>query len=456
MLAGAAELGLVSGKLKSEHWKLCVPVAFAVSGAAFLIHEANPWLYSRSAFVHHVVRLDAAVGALFPLGAAFKPRSLRVQRRATRSCSSRSRSRSTRSRDVAPVFGHLDPDRGGGAPVRRLLAVAARRRARVPGAALGARDAAADARRRSAQRLGASPRVVRARVRPEREGAPERDPGLRREGQARLRARRACCPATRAPSRCRSGACREGGVHRPLGDDLERQPRRPRRLHVRRARCRRRALSRGVRRLRAEDLGARRPLALLHLPRAPHRRARLPAARAARRRDAGGRAALLPADRRRRGRRARGRDRRVPAPRRGRAPAAVHRRSCTATSRRSRKATRFGAGVRGDGARLRGRRRAALPRVADRAAVAALGRRSCSRSGSAPGSRSRATSPTTAAGCRRSPTGCTCPRRRSGSAGCSRSGSSSGTTASCAGRRSGASPRSPGRSSRSSSRPAST
>ena len=58
MLAGAAELGLVSGKLKSECWKLCVPVALAVSGAAFLIHEANPWLYSRSAFVHHAVRLD--------------------------------------------------------------------------------------------------------------------------------------------------------------------------------------------------------------------------------------------------------------------------------------------------------------------------------------------------------------------------------------------------------------
>ena len=68
MLAGAAELGLVSGKLKSEWWRLCVPLAFAVSGAAFLIHEANPWLYSRSAFVHHACGWILIVGALFPLG----------------------------------------------------------------------------------------------------------------------------------------------------------------------------------------------------------------------------------------------------------------------------------------------------------------------------------------------------------------------------------------------------
>ena len=79
MGAGAAELGLVSGKLRSEYWRLAVPVAFAVSGAAFLIHEANPWLYSRSAFVHHVCGWTLLIGALFPLGAAFKPRSLGLQ-----------------------------------------------------------------------------------------------------------------------------------------------------------------------------------------------------------------------------------------------------------------------------------------------------------------------------------------------------------------------------------------
>ncbi len=111
MLAGAAELGLASGKLRSEWWRLCVPLAFAVSGSAFLIHETNPWLYSRSAFIHHVCGWTLLVGALFPLGAAFKPRSfgfnagyavmfivVAVTLFAVR--------------DVAPIFGHLDPSAG--------------------------------------------------------------------------------------------------------------------------------------------------------------------------------------------------------------------------------------------------------------------------------------------------------------------------------------------------------
>jgi hypothetical protein len=111
MLAGAAELGLVSGKLRNEYWKLAIPIAFAVSGAAFLIHEANPWLYSRSAFVHHFCGWTLLIGALFPLGAAFKPRSLGfnagyalvfvVVAAALYS-----------SRDVAPIFGHLSPTAG--------------------------------------------------------------------------------------------------------------------------------------------------------------------------------------------------------------------------------------------------------------------------------------------------------------------------------------------------------
>ncbi len=111
MFAGAAELGLVSGKLRNELWKLAVPAAFAISGAAFLIHEANPWFYSRSAFVHHVCGWTLLVGALFPLGSAFKPRSLVfnagyglvVVAVAVALYS---------SRDVAPVFGHLAPAAG--------------------------------------------------------------------------------------------------------------------------------------------------------------------------------------------------------------------------------------------------------------------------------------------------------------------------------------------------------
>ncbi len=111
MLAGAAELGLVKGKLRNELWKLAVPAAFAVSGAAFLIHEANPWLYSRSAFIHHVCGWTLLIGALFPLGAAFKPRSpvfntgyaLVVVAVAVTLYA---------ARDVAPVFGHLSPAAG--------------------------------------------------------------------------------------------------------------------------------------------------------------------------------------------------------------------------------------------------------------------------------------------------------------------------------------------------------
>src|SRR3954453_20124785 len=108
MLAGAAELGLVSGKLRNELWKLCVPLAFAVSGAAFLIHEANPWFYARSAFVHHLCGWTLLFGALFPLGSAFKPRSL-VFNGGFALVWVAVAIALYPSRDVAPVFGHFDP-----------------------------------------------------------------------------------------------------------------------------------------------------------------------------------------------------------------------------------------------------------------------------------------------------------------------------------------------------------
>lgn len=111
MAAGAAELGLVSGKLRNEYWKLAVPIAFAVSGAAFLIHEANPWLYSRSAFVHHVCGWTLLVGALFPLGAAFKPRSLVFNAGYALVIVAVAVTLYS-ARDVAPVFGHLSQSAG--------------------------------------------------------------------------------------------------------------------------------------------------------------------------------------------------------------------------------------------------------------------------------------------------------------------------------------------------------
>jgi hypothetical protein len=111
MLSGAAELGLVSGKLKNELWKLAVPVMFAVSGAAFLIHEANPWFYSRSAFVHHVCGWTLLVGALFPLAVAFKPRSIAYNTGYALVIVAIAVVLYT-SRDVSPIFGHLDPSAG--------------------------------------------------------------------------------------------------------------------------------------------------------------------------------------------------------------------------------------------------------------------------------------------------------------------------------------------------------
>jgi hypothetical membrane protein len=111
MLAGGAELGLVSGKLRNELWKLAVPAAFAVSGAAFLIHEANPWLYSRSAFVCHMCGWTLLVGALFPLGAAFKPRSWVFNAGYALVFVAVAVTLFT-ARDVAPIFGHLSPAAG--------------------------------------------------------------------------------------------------------------------------------------------------------------------------------------------------------------------------------------------------------------------------------------------------------------------------------------------------------
>lgn len=76
MLAGAAELGLASGKLHSQYWRLCSALGLAVSGGAFLIHEQQHWLFSRAAFLHHALGWMLIVSAVFPLLQAFRPRSL--------------------------------------------------------------------------------------------------------------------------------------------------------------------------------------------------------------------------------------------------------------------------------------------------------------------------------------------------------------------------------------------
>ena len=68
MVMGAAELGLAKGKLTSRWWRLAAPVGIALSGAAFLVHEQNPWFFARAAFLHHLIGWTLIVAALCPLG----------------------------------------------------------------------------------------------------------------------------------------------------------------------------------------------------------------------------------------------------------------------------------------------------------------------------------------------------------------------------------------------------
>jgi hypothetical protein len=113
MLAGGAHLGLASGKLQSRYWRLTVPLMLVVSGSAFLIHEQNGWLYSRSAFVHHACGWTLIGGAALPFLTIFRPRSLGLSAGygltilvvAVILFS---------ARDTAPIFGHLSPVAGVG------------------------------------------------------------------------------------------------------------------------------------------------------------------------------------------------------------------------------------------------------------------------------------------------------------------------------------------------------
>ena len=108
MLAGGAELGLVHGRLKSRWWRLTMPLAFVVTGTAFIVHEQNAWFFARSAFLHHLLGWTFLIAAVIPLALAFRPRSATAQTAfalvfvvlAVMLYS---------DRDTAPVFGHLSP-----------------------------------------------------------------------------------------------------------------------------------------------------------------------------------------------------------------------------------------------------------------------------------------------------------------------------------------------------------
>jgi hypothetical protein len=74
LVAGAVELAIVRGKLSNPSWSLVPALALLASGAAFLLHEQNQWLYSRSAFLHHTIGWMLVIAALFPMGEALRPR----------------------------------------------------------------------------------------------------------------------------------------------------------------------------------------------------------------------------------------------------------------------------------------------------------------------------------------------------------------------------------------------
>jgi hypothetical protein len=108
MLVGAAQLGLVRGKLHNQLWELTLPLALIFSGLAFLIHEQNPWFFSRSAFLHHALGWTLLAGSVVCLGRAVQPRSpvfnagfavMIITVATLLFC----------DRNVAPIFGHLSP-----------------------------------------------------------------------------------------------------------------------------------------------------------------------------------------------------------------------------------------------------------------------------------------------------------------------------------------------------------
>jgi len=108
MLGGATELGLVRGKLRSDWWRLGMTAAFLVSGTALLVHEQNPWLFQRSAFLHHLLGWTLIVGAVFPLLRCIRPRSQAVATGFALTLVLTAVYLYS-DRDVAPVFGHISP-----------------------------------------------------------------------------------------------------------------------------------------------------------------------------------------------------------------------------------------------------------------------------------------------------------------------------------------------------------
>lgn len=112
MVAGAVQFAVVRGKLTSPRWALVIAGGLLVSGLAFVVHEQNPWLYSRSAFLHHALGWTLVLAALFPLAQALQPRRAAWQAGFALTFVAVAVLLYA-DRDVAPIFGHLSDVAGG-------------------------------------------------------------------------------------------------------------------------------------------------------------------------------------------------------------------------------------------------------------------------------------------------------------------------------------------------------
>lgn len=111
MIAGGVQLAVARGKLTSPAWSLVTALALFLSGLSFVVHEQNGWLFSRSAFLHHLIGWTLIVATLFPLGAALRPRRAIWQAGVAVTLIAMAVMLFA-DRDVAPIFGHLS-DRAG-------------------------------------------------------------------------------------------------------------------------------------------------------------------------------------------------------------------------------------------------------------------------------------------------------------------------------------------------------
>jgi hypothetical protein len=110
--AGGVQLAVARGRLRAPAWGLVTSGALLVSGASFLVHEQNGWLFARSAFLHHLIGWTLVVAAVFPLGAALRPRRA-VWAWGFAATWVAIAVMLFSDRDVAPIFGHLSELAGG-------------------------------------------------------------------------------------------------------------------------------------------------------------------------------------------------------------------------------------------------------------------------------------------------------------------------------------------------------